>query len=181
MAKYHNPTTDAVVYTDQSLAKALNMALPANITPELLAPLGWYFIQGTSQPVIGPGQKAVRSDLPVHTNGVSAYQWTVTSLDSDDLADLRASTTIDRVDFAEALFDDGQLTEAELLEWATGQVPSSVDANLSAILSGAALAKARARVMSAQTVNRNNDIVLLLQAARQLTDAQVDSYFGIGT
>lgn len=98
-----------------------------------------------------------------------------------DLARIRAATTIDRVDFAEALFDAGQLTEAELLEWATGAVPSSVDANLSAILSGADLAKARARVMSAQTVNRNNDIVLLLQAARSLTDQQVDALFGIGT
>ena len=98
-----------------------------------------------------------------------------------NLAKIRAATTIDRVDFAEALFDDGQLTEAELLEWAGGNVPSSVDANLSAILSGADLAKARARVKSAQTVNRMNDIVLLLQAARSLTDTQVDGYFGIST
>lgn len=87
MANYHNPTTDQVVYTEQDLAKALNMALPANITPELIEPLGWYFISATSQPAITNTQKAVRSELPVHSNGVSAYQWTVTSKSQGELGD----------------------------------------------------------------------------------------------
>ena len=95
------------------------------------------------------------------------------------MAQMRAQASLDRTDFQEALFDAGIITEAELLAWAGGQVPASVDTDLSNALSGSDLVKARARVMSAQTINRMHDLVLLLQAARSLTDEQVDALFGI--
>ena len=96
-----------------------------------------------------------------------------------NMAQMRAQASLDRTDFQEALFDAGIITEAELLAWAGGQVPASVDTDLSNALSGSDLVKARARVMSAQTINRMHDLVLLLQAARSLTDEQVDALFGI--
>lgn len=97
-----------------------------------------------------------------------------------DLDAIRAKTFLSRADFAEALFDAAILTEAELLEWATGAIPSSVLSDLSAVLTGTDLVKAKARIMAVQQVYRTHEIVLLLQASRSLTDAQVDTLFGIG-
>lgn len=100
-----------------------------------------------------------------------------------NLAKIRAATTIPMVDFMEALLDAGEITEAEFTAWADGTVPTSVDADLAAALSGADLTKARARVVKSTNVNRMNSLVILLQnaPARNLTDEQVDAFFGIGT
>lgn len=98
-----------------------------------------------------------------------------------DMTAIRAATTIPMVDFMEALLDAGEITEPEFTAWADGTVPTSVDADLAASLSGAELAKARARVVKSTNVNRMNSLVILLQNApdRKLTDAQVDAFFGI--
>lgn len=125
-----------------------------------------------------PGQRVTPGPL-VDRDGRPYRTWAVRDYTVEELATIRAGMILDRTDFGEALFDAEIISAEEYLVWASGGVPASVENDFQlAGLSGAALVKARARVMAAQTVGRTNDLVGLLQQTRRLTDAKIDALFG---
>lgn len=92
----------------------------------------------------------------------------------------RAQASLSRLDFALAAWGAGLITEAERDEWlAGGKLPGIVVAALDQIDDDKQRSIARARVVATQEVERNTPLIRLMQAALDLTDAQIDTMFGI--
>lgn len=91
---------------------------------------------------------------------------------------IRASTSIDRAAFCNGLADAGVITDAEAIAAARGEWPSSFAGFLD-YLNAAQSRDAQITWASCVTVQRNHEFVISLAWWTNMTDAQVDTLFGI--
>ncbi|MEM7651878.1 MAG: hypothetical protein AAF220_01730 [Pseudomonadota bacterium] len=104
--------------------------------------------------------------------------WRVRTSD-DDLADLRAVTTIDRGQFASRCAVAGIITWDEATDWATGQSLPSITDPLFVGLTAEQEAQTRFITLATVNVRRSAPEIAALQAVLQMSDADVDALFGI--
>ena len=96
---------------------------------------------------------------------------------SELLAQWRDRVSLSRLEFLRACIVAGILSHADAVEAAKGEVPTSMNAALSA-LPQAEQDDARMVWASAVTVRRNSPILALFQTHVNITDAQLDALFG---
>jgi hypothetical protein len=92
--------------------------------------------------------------------------------------EIRAYTAIDRAVFCNGLADAGVITDAEAIAAARGEWPSSFAGFLD-YLNTTQSRDAQITWASCVTVERTHEFVLLLAWWKDMTDAQVDTLFGI--
>ena len=97
---------------------------------------------------------------------------------ADVLAQKRAAATLPRDQFLIAVADMGIITEAVAEEASTGAWPSAFDTFLSG-LTVAQRITAKATWADGGDVRRNNPILALIAEDQEVTDAQLDTLFGI--
>jgi len=94
------------------------------------------------------------------------------------LGQIRAYTAIDRAAFCNGLADAGVITDAEAIAAARGEWPASFAGFLD-YLNATQSRDAQITWASCVTVERMHEFVLLLAWWNDMTDAQVDTLFGI--
>lgn len=98
---------------------------------------------------------------------------------ADPLVTARAGMVLPMADFIERCVDAGHMTLAEAAGLArkTGLPTWAVTALQQAFPNAQARAKAELRIWATDRVSRSNPIVRVMQAAKALTDEQVDAIF----
>lgn len=132
---------------------------------------------GASQPI---PRKWHSGELPVLASGEYAKwmggQWAVVT--EPYVAPVpRDAMAVTRGRFAVAVAKAAIITEQEAIDWAGGNgLPTLVNAAIGTLPPGDQLA-AKVEALTALNVQRLNPLVLMLQAATGLADAQVDALF----
>lgn len=97
-----------------------------------------------------------------------------------DLAQRREAAVLTTAEFAIRSMKAGYISKQDAMGWITGrQTPSIVNTALATITNPVARDEAEMRILGAVEVHRTSPFVALLQAILGLTDAQVDSLFGL--
>jgi hypothetical protein len=170
---FYNPQTQRV-FASGKAAGHLGM------TPETCGDFGLVAFSTEPYPTVTAMQTAALDDLPTEVGGVWARRWTVTDLPAGEAR--ARMVPLSRAQFAIALAAAGVITETEADAWLDGVVPAFALAAINAhpTWTDAEKMAARFKAKAPGEIDRTNPIVSLLQAAKSLTDAQVDALFIAG-
>lgn len=129
------------------------------------------------RPEATAAQIAVPEATPALENGKWVRGWTVRDKTADEIAADRENMRIPRGDFAVAAAKAGIVTDAEAINWAGGtSLPAGIESAFSGLPVGDQLA-ARVEALTVSHIRRTAPLILMLQGALSLTDAQVDALF----
>jgi hypothetical protein len=148
---------------------------PERAIESVLAPHGVFPLR-SSKPTHDPARQVVKEGDIALVGSSWVRQWVVSDL---PIEDIRAGMTLDRGQFCLALAGADILPPAEAIDAAKGNWPATFDAAL-ASLSDAEKFAAQIEWATAQNVQRTHPLIAMLAAAANLSDAQVDTMFGIG-
>jgi len=118
-----------------------------------------------------------RVDVPAEELTALQAEWTANAAGALDRA--RAAATLPREAFLIGCVAAGIITEAEAEEAADGSWPSSFNAFLAG-MNGSQRIEAKALWASRAEVRRDSPLLALVAANKNMTDAQLDTLFGIG-
>ena len=98
------------------------------------------------------------------------------------LAQARAAASMSRLDFAKLALREGWITAAEAKAWVPGNaLPQIVTDIIAQHIEGAdRQVVAEINALGQLVVNRNDLLLRLLMMSRKVTDAQMDTHFGVG-
>jgi hypothetical protein len=159
-----------------------------NIRDELLAATDWQAV--ADRPHMSPRQVGYRNALRAVPNQ-AGFPFDVVWPDmvSDDLSSLSVaerayeermrSAPVSRFSFATALAADGIITiqEAKAFAGGTGLPAFATDVIAASGLTDVQKISAEIKSLSAVSIHRLNPIVLMMQSAKSMTDAEVDTLF----
>ena len=97
------------------------------------------------------------------------------------LAQARAAASMPRLDFAKIALREGWITAAEAKAWVPGNaLPQIVTDIIAQQIEGAdRQVIAEINALGQRVVNRNDLLLRLLMMSKKVTDAQMDTHFGI--
>ena len=167
--KYWHPETQQSFRSRQEAQSVLKIAGAVLVEPTIAEP-----------PTITVSQRLVRNTTPTKVGGAWVYGWTVENL-TDEEARARMAP-LSRAQFASALTLGSVITAAEARAWAkSGDLPSfAIAAIENSGMTDNEKLLATIKAESATEIDRTDPVVSLLQAAKSLTDAQVDDLFNAG-
>ena len=99
-----------------------------------------------------------------------------------DPAQARAAASMSRLDFAKLALREGWITAAEAKAWVPGNaLPQIVTDIIAQHIEGADKQDiAEINALGQLVVNRNDLLLRLLMMSKKVTDAQMDTHFGVG-
>jgi hypothetical protein len=116
------------------------------------------------------------------TEGVNAEgEWEkVWPLLDMPVEDRRSQAFMSRRSFALVALGEGWVTEAEAIAWAAGQaIPAWVEQIIDANIPEASRALVKIQTLTDVDVKRTGQLMPMLQAAKGVSDAELDALFGI--
>jgi len=136
--------------------------------------------QVAERPETTAAQVAIRDAAPSIVNGVSVIGWTVRDKTADEIAAERDQLALTRPEFAIAAAAAGLITEAEALAWAGGTALPQFATDAIDGTAGTSAEKLAMKIeaLTAANIRRTAPTVLLLGAALNMSDAQMDELFG---
>ena len=174
----YDPTTGTQYNSFKQAAAARSIL---GLTEANAVEFGLVVPTAADRPSLTNKQIAVRNAQPTETSpGVWEYGWTVEDIPD---AELRANMApLSRAQFAGALALSGAVTAGEARAWGkNGDLPSfAITAIENSGMTDDEKLLATIKAESATEIDRTSPIVALLQAAKSLTDAQVDALFITG-
>jgi hypothetical protein len=167
--KYWHPETQQKFRSKVEAQSVLKVLSPVLVEPTT-----------ADQPTITAAQRLVRNAAPTEVDGAWVYGWTVEDLTDEEARAKMAP--LSRAQFAGALALSGAVTAAEARAWGkNGDLPSfAITAIENSSMTADEKLLATIKAESATEIDRTSPIVALLQAAKSLTDAQVDALFTTG-
>jgi len=101
---------------------------------------------------------------------------------AEQLAQARAAASMSRLDFAKLALREGWITSAEAKAWVPGNaLPQIVTDIIAQHIEGADKQDiAEINALGQLVVNRNDLLLRLLMMSKKVTDAQMDTHFGVG-
>ena len=101
---------------------------------------------------------------------------------AEQLAQARAAASMSRLNFAKLALREGWITSAEAKAWVPGNaLPQIVTDIIAQHIEGADKQDiAEINALGQLVVNRNDLLLRLLMMSKKVTDAQMDTHFGVG-
>lgn len=131
----------------------------------------------TTKPVPGAWQVHGEPTESVNADGAWEKAWPLVDMPTEAR---REQAFMPRRDFALASMEEGWVTEAEAIAWAAGQaIPAWVEQIIDANIPEASRALVKIQTLTDADVRRTGQLMPMLQAAKGVSDAELDALFGI--
>jgi hypothetical protein len=129
-----------------------------------------------------PPEGAIERPAPPRADAVwGGSGWAVPQSPQPTLEEARAAASMSRLDFAKLALREGWITAAEAKAWVPGNaLPQIVTDIIAQHIEGADKQDiAEINALGQLVVNRNDLLLRLLMMSKKVTDAQMDTHFGI--